>query len=186
MTKVIKAVKVTIESLVARIAEIRAAEAISKKEIADFSRECLQYLAESRDVRPINLLLGNDEQGKSNLSPANRRMANRFFEEFVPFKRAGDLDGIIVFTEIKPKSFDKGVIKINDFLADADNNLWTWQRDNVKLESKDVDYSARLTKATKSAIEKGKISPLDALKAVIAGGVSVDALLALVDEVTAK
>lgn len=186
MTKVTKAVKVTIESLIARIAEIRTAEAISKKELAAFSRECLQYLVESRDVRPINMLLGNDEQDKSILSPANRRMANRFFVEFVPFKMVGELDNLVMFTEIKPKSFDKGAVKINDFLADADNNLWTWQRDNVTLETKPVDYADKLTRATKAAIEKGHISPVDALKAVIAGGVSVDALMALVDEVTAK
>lgn len=181
-----KIAKVTIESLFARISEIRAAEAISKKEIAAFSRECLSYLLESRDVRPINALLGNDEQDKSILSPANRRMANRFFVEFVPFKMVGELDALVMFTEIKPKSFDKGAVKINDFLADADNNIWTWQRDNVTLETKPVDYAERLTKATKAAIEKGHISPLDALKAVLAGGVSVDALMSLVDEVTAK
>lgn len=177
--------KVTIESLVARISELRRSESITKAELGAFSREALEFVMSTRDVRIINQLLGNDEQDKPILSPANRRVANRFFVEFLPFKHAGDMDGLIVFTEIKPKSVDKYSVKVNDFLVNPDNNIWTWQRDAVQMEAKEVDYAGQLTKATKRAIEKGNVAPLDVLKAVIAGGVSVDALMALVEEVTA-
>lgn len=178
--------KITIESLVARISELRRSESITKTELAAFSREALQFVMSTRDVRIVNQLLGNDEQDKPILSPANRRIANRFFIEFLPFKHAGDIDGLTVFTEIKPKSVDKYAVKVNDFLTDVDNNIWTWQREAVQMEPKEVDYKGQLTKATKRAIEKGNVAPIDVLKAVLAGGVSVDALMALVDEATAK
>lgn len=177
---------INLNDLMKRITRIHKAEKVSKAELSAFSREALQFVVESRDVRPINSLLGLDKEDKAVLSPANRRIANRFFSDFVPFKTAGDVDGMLVFTEIKAKAFDKAAEKIAAFLADEENDIWTWQRDNINMEEKPVDYVGRITKATKAAIEKGHISPVDALKAVIAGGVSVDALMALVDEVTAK
>lgn len=178
--------KTTFETLIASINTIRESERISKAELSKFSREVIAFVIETKDVRPVNMLLGVDETGKSVLSPANRRIANRFFKEFTPFNMEGDLDEQIVFTKLKAKSFDKVADKVEMFLSVPDNNIWVWQKDNVTLDKSKVNYALKLTNATKKALKDGHVSAIDALKAVMAGGISVDDLLALTGELAAQ
>lgn len=177
--------KYTIESLIARINTIRESERVSKAELSIFSREALSFVIETKDVRVVNMLLGVDDNSKAILSPANRRVANRFFKDFIPFTSEGDVDGQLTFIKLKPKAFDKYVAKVQAFLATPDNDIWTWQKDNIQMEPKPVDYVSKLTKATEKALKEGHLTPVDALKAVMAGGITVDDLLTLVTESTA-
>lgn len=178
--------KTTIETLIASINTIRESERISKAELSKFSREAIAFVIETKDVRPVNMLLGVDETGKAVLSPANRRIANRFFKEFTPFSIEGDVDSQIIFGKLKAKQFDKYADKVSAFLAVPDADIWSWQKDNVQMEPKPVDYVSKLTKATEKALKDGHVSALDALKAVMAGGISVDDLLALTGELAAQ
>lgn len=178
--------KYTIESLIARINTIRESEKISKAELSLFSRESLAFVIETKDVRVVNMLLGSDDNSKSVLSPANKRIANRFFKAFLPFQSEGEVDASVVFTKLKQKSFDKYVTKVQAFLATPDNDIWTWQKENVQMEAKPVDYVSKLTKATEKALKEGHLSAVDTLKAVMAGGISVDDLLALTGELAAQ
>lgn len=178
--------KYTIESLIASINIIRESERISKAELSKFSREAIAFVIETKDVRPVNMLLGVDETGKAVLSPANRRIANRFMKEFIPFSVEGDVDTQIIFGKLKAKQFDKYADKVNAFLEDKNNDIWSWQKDNIQMEPKPVDYVSKLTKATEKALKDGNVSAVDALKAVMAGGISVDDLLALTGELAAQ
>ena len=177
--------QVTFESLVARISEIRDCERITKSQLSSFSREALAFVMDSKDVRIVNMILGVDDNNKSILTPANRRIANRYFAAMLPFQHEGDMDGQIVFTKMKARVTDKYAIKISAFLAVPSNDIWTWQKENIQMEPKEIDYTGKLTTATKKALSDGHVTELDALKAVLAGGISVEAMLALVSEMTA-
>lgn len=178
--------KPTFESLMTRVAAIRASETITKKEMSALSREALALMVETEDVRPINALLGYAEDGKFVLTVANRKSANLFFKEFVPFTAAGD-ETVTQFGKKKAKIWDKAVKAIEEFLAVESNDIWTWINANVDIEAKPVVYSDKLTKLIGDALagKKGEaLSQVEVLKAVLNGGVSVDALVALVTAIS--
>ena len=150
--------KTTIETLIASINTIRESERISKAELSKFSRAAIAFVIETKDVRPVNMLLGVDETGKAILSPANRRIANRFFKEFTPFSVEGEVDSQIIFGKMKGKQFDKYADKVAVFLSDPEADIWSWQKDNVQMEPKPVDYVSKLTKATEKALKEDRKS----------------------------
>lgn len=172
--------KVTFETLQVRINAIAQSERITKAELSAVSREALLLLVESEDIRPINAVLGVTTDGKSVLSPANKRVANRFFKAFVAFSIDGDVDTQLQFTKKKPKQWEKSVDQIMGFLADESNDIWSWQRENLQMEPKPVNYAKRLTDTTKKALESGEIQAVEILQAVMDGGISTDVLLQLI------
>ncbi len=174
--------KITFETLLARITAIRASEAITKAELSKFSREALVLLLENKDVRAINALLGVAEDGKAVLSPMNRKTAGLFFKHFVAFSVAQE-DTLVQFGKLKAKQWDAKEKEITEWLSDEKNDIWKWASDNIQVEAKPVAYAERVTKTIKEALEGKKgdaISQVDVLKAVLSGGVSVDALIQLV------
>lgn len=175
---------VTFESLATRLAAIKAAESITKKELGLLSREVLSFLVETSDVRIINTLLGRGDDGKLTLTVANRKAAGLFFQAFVPFTVDADSD-VVQFAKKKAKVWDAGIEKIEKFLADESNDIWAWIDANVKIEQKEIDYAGKITKDIEKAMkdEVNGLSGAEVMAAVLAGGVSVSDLMTVIESI---
>lgn len=178
--------QVTFETLSARLNAIKASERITKEELSALSRESLTFLLETGDVRIINMLLGQDENGKFILTPINRKTANLFFKEFVGFTVQDGDSSVVEFVKKKVRVWEKYVEKVNTFLSVPHNDIWTWAAENVEIEKKAPIYADKINTLVAKALkdEVNGISQVDILKAVLSGGVSVDSLFDLVTELT--
>lgn len=174
--------------LTAIIAELQAAEKVTKEKLSQLSRELLSYAIASEDVRPINMLLGANEQGYV-LTPVNWRITCQYMAHFLPFKsnfndvrdcivNGGKREPLVFLKKDKAKFEDKAKV-IEQWLATEINDVWVWQKDNVKIEAKPVDYAARLTSAINSAIdeEKGSLTVAEVFQAILDSDINTDDLL---------
>lgn len=178
--------KITFETLSARVNAIAHAEKITKHELSLLSREVLAFVLETEDIRIVNTLLGKGEDGKYILTSNNRRVAGLYFKEFMPFSNNGgkELDQV-VFIKKKAKVWDKYAETINNWLADETNDLWKWAGANVQMEPKAKMYGDKITKLVTKALddEVEGLNSMAIIDAVMAGGVTIDDLLALVTAV---
>lgn len=176
--------------IVARIEAIAAAEKITKAELGHVSREMLLYVPDSDDIDVVNRLLGV-------LTPMNRATAILFFKHFLPWEVEEDAKG--EFSRFgkrikKEKQLERKLLAITEFLADENNNIWTWASANVTLDYTQKDFAAMVTKAVTQALkgekkDNGETPPLsmtDVIGAVLRGGVQVTTLLAYAEAIEAE
>jgi len=168
----------TFEQIEASITVLANAEVITNKILGELSRSVLLYMLDNNDdVRPVNRLLGTDENGKFLLTPMNWRLACQYFYKFVPFKSnwnetqafivsAKGKREALVFSKKDKKVFDTKAIAIYTWLALETNDIWTFS-DTVEVKAKDIDYSKRITSAVESAIDKGGLSISDVMLAML-------------------
>lgn len=180
--------KETLKGLNTRILKIAKAENIVHVELAAFSREVLEYVLRTKDVTPVNRIIGVDKDKKAYLTRNNRVVAMHFFAEFIPFSTEGKAsDATLSFGKIKgERSLEKCTKAINDFLHNPEANIWTWAKENVTTEKKPVDYAAKVGNAITNALDadKGNMSKQDVLLAVLRNGISLDDMLAVADLLT--
>ena len=185
----------TYELLLSSIGELAQAERVTKRVFAELSRDLLEYVTETEDVRPINALLGVGEDGRFILTAANWRVGCMYFNEFVPFTsnyqditRLGissgrrDTSSPLVFAKKSKKKWDKCQKAISTWLANDDNNIWTWQADNVDM-SRPKDFAGDITKSITKGLEgdddNEPLSVAQVLDAVLdADGITIEALFA--------
>lgn len=172
--------------LLARIDSIATAEKVTKKELGLLSRELLTYIVldDSNDIDMVNRLIGV-------LSPVNKRVAVLFFDHFLPFKAEFDGEGKRkVFVRFGGK--EKGERKLSryadnvtSFLEDEYNNIWTWQASHVDVD-KVPDYNKSIQNAVKKALSDSEngLSQTEVLNAVFAGGIEIDAVIAVLNSMT--
>lgn len=174
--------KATIETIGLKINELGNAERITKALLSELSREVLEVvmLDEGKDTgkgtedsRTINELINV-------LTPVNKRAAIVFFKHFMPFAHVtneqGDFTG---FGKKSKKHWEDKVKDVKEFLDDPHNNIWTWQRDNVEMEKAPKPYNpAKITEEIAKALKKD-IGADVIIKAVIAGGLGVNEILAI-------
>lgn len=177
-----------LKSLNTRILKIAKAENVVHTELGAFSREVLAYVLRTKDITPINRIIGADKDGKTYLTRNNRVVAMHFFAEFVPFSTEGKAsEGTLTFGKLKgERSQEKTAKLINDFLHNPEATIWTWAKDNIKTEKKPVDYAAKVGNAITNALDadKGNMSKADVLMAVLRSGISLDDMLAVADLLT--
>ena len=155
-----------IETINAAIEAVRKAERITKAKLIELSRDILIYLyidevngtKGSGDVTPINRLLRV-------LTPMNQKMCVHFFKHFVAWRFD---DELLEFTTKNKKQFEGKLELVTEFLEDENNNVYTWANDNLKVETKEIDYLAKLKKDMIKAFEQG---------------ITVDQVMNLLDEV---
>jgi hypothetical protein len=160
-----------------RIKILAKAEKLTKEGLRDLSRELLSITQETEDIGYVNRTL-------EVLSPANRRVCILFFKEFSGFLFSDESN---TFVKKDKKRYEAIKAKAMEFLDDPHNNVWTWQERNVDMEAKPFDLSkvtAFATNALKKA-EKEGISQVDVLNAFFAAGFKPEALVALMDKMTA-
>lgn len=190
----------TYAQIIESIAVLADAERITKKVFGELSRDLLEYVMETEDIRPINALLGVDaETGKFILTAANWRVGCMYFHHFVPFtsnfKDIAD-KGInegrrvstspLCFAKKSKKRTAKCAEMITEWLADEDNNIWTWQADNLTV-TKPKDFAGDINKViTKALVGDDDNEPLtvsQVLDAVLAvDGIDAGALFAMMKQ----
>lgn len=167
------------------IAEIAAAEKITKAKLGLLSRDLLMYVPETHDIEAVNRLI-------SVLTPVNKRVAIAFFTAMLPWEVEKDNDGVFQRFGKKTKSEKKEqrtTKKIAEFLADVDNNIWTWAENNIEVEVKQKDFAGLITKTLAKALagdEKSNTPPLDpalAMQAVLASGIDIETILNVITQV---
>lgn len=164
-----------------RILKIAKAENIVHTELGAFSREVLEYVLRTKDVTPVNRIIGVDKDGKAYLTRNNRVVAMHFFAEFLPFTSEGKAsEASLVFGKLKgERSQEKCTKAINDFLHNPEATIWTWAKENIQTEKKPVDYAAKVGNAITAALDeaKGNMSKSEVLLAVLRNGISIEDML---------
>jgi len=170
---------VTYETLMATIGEVAQAERITKAHLSSLSRDLLNYVVDSEDVRPVNALLGKSEDGTFVLTPINWRIAVQYFHHFIAFtsnyeeevkeyavKGKGKRTPLVLNKKAK-KRWDAGLTAINAWLEDPSNDLWVWSN-NAEMDAKPVDYAKQIQQAIIKALdeEKGNMSLADVMSAI--------------------
>ncbi len=153
----------------ASIDALQQSEGVTKRELRVLSRTVLEAHHSTGDVVFVNKLI-------EVLTPLNKRVAIIFFKEFSGFQWD---DQMKRFTKKSKKGYDKAHASYVEFMADPNNNIWTWAERNVDIEPKPFDVK-KVTKFIESAIKKS--NQKDVLKAVLDGGIEVETLFALMDE----
>ena len=161
------------------LATLTSAERITRETLAQLSRSLLEQLHVKSDelggtygdIQFINQLLGA-------LTPVNRKVTVLYFKHFAGFHYDEDVK------EFTKKSAKRGVqaqeqaIKA---LEDPHFNIWTWADRHIEVEHKPFDVSA-VTKMVEKALKKTNGDQMTVLRAVFAGGVSPDTIIAMMDE----
>jgi hypothetical protein len=166
----------------ALIAEIGAAERITKAKLSVLSRDMLTYIVDSNDIDSANRLLAV-------LTPVNYRVAVEYFTHFLPWQTENDKDG-------KFLRFGKKFIKKRDdiveWLSVDTNDMWVWADTNIEIKPKQKDFAGMITRAVTQAIngdEKSDTPSLDKsaiISAVFAGGVSLEEMLEAMQVIEAE
>jgi len=165
-------------SFEATLATLAGAEKITKETLRDLSRNLLHITQESQDIGYINRTL-------EVLTPMNRKTAVLFFTEFSGFLYGEENNR---FFKKDKKRYDDIVAKAQEFLADPHNNIWTWAERNVELQSKPWDLG-KVTKFAEQALKKAEkegMTQVQVLEAFFAGGVTMDAVMALMDKLSSQ
>ena len=158
----------------AAIEKLTGAEKITKAILLDLSRSVLVALHVTEDIGNVNRLVAA-------LTPVNRKVAILYFQEFTGFK--GGKDGL--FTSKDKKNYEEVKAKAVAFLEDPLNNIWSWADRAVEIEKKDFDIE-RMKKQAAALVKKvndNHLSQVDLLKAMLDNGLTVEALLSLMDVV---
>jgi hypothetical protein len=178
--------------LVEAIEQVAQSERITKATLALLSRELMAFAVEHKTAALVNTLVWGDK-----LTPRNQQMAKLFFEYFLPFTQQEDKDRPLfkVWSDRKWNSKGKDGKKVAkselvaQFLAVEANNIWTWASANLK-EQELKDRAKTVTAAIKAALTggkdgKGKKTQEEVLEAVLAGGMTIEAIIALAHKAAA-
>lgn len=169
--------------LVEAIEQVAQAEKITKAGLAMLSRELIMFSIEHKTAALVNNLVFSDK-----LTQRNQQMAVLFFEHFMPFAQQ-DANERPLFTNFSERKLAGKKADIETFLADEANTIWTWAAENIK-DTELKDRAKAVTSAIKNALKggkngEGKKTQEEVLEAVLAGGLSIEAIIALAHKAAA-
>lgn len=179
---------VTIDSIRSLIEEIKGAERITKKALATLSRDLVQFvfLDKNDRIELVNECLGA-------LSPMNKKAAILYFRHFLPWG-FNERDERFEAKFDEGKKFERKWADATEFMADQNNNIWTWVQSNVDVEFKVPNYSTMIANNIANALKgkkdsegnyHGALPVQDVIKAVIAGGIDGEQILDMVAKLEA-
>ena len=164
-------------SLYAALEEIANAEKITRKRLAEMSRDLLVYVPETDDIDIVNRLVGV-------LTPMNSKVAIMYFKHFLPWEQEKDNDGNHVRFGKRmqgDKKVNKKLAAITEWLKDESNTIWTWAEDNVEVKQK--DFAGQIKRAIAKALEGDEksgtepLSPEKVMESVLEGGITIEQLM---------
>lgn len=159
-------------AFVAAIAALTQSEAVTKKELKELSRSVLTAVHETGDIGYVNRLVNV-------LTPVNKKVARLFFKHFTGFS----FDEVsLLFTKKSKKRYDGAFKHYVEFMADPNNNIWTWAEREINVEQKPYTEDI-LAKYLKGVMANRGMTQMQVLRATIAAGVTVESIIALMDEV---
>lgn len=160
-----------------RLEEIANAEKITRVQLRELSRELLVYVPDTDDIDIVNRLINV-------LTPMNAKACVLFFGHFLPWEREKDNDGNHVRFGKRmqgDKKVNKRLELIKEFLADENNNIWTWADSNIEVKQK--DFKAMIARTIKKALEGDEksdtdpLTPTQVIDAVFEGGVTLEQMM---------
>jgi len=162
------------KSFAVAIEKLAVSESVTKRELRDLSRTVLEAWHATGNVVYANKLLGV-------LSPINKKTAIVFFKHFSGFH----FDEVMgAFDHKSKKRYEKAHIDCVKFLADPNNNIWSWAERHIEVAHKPFDVGSvqkYMTKAIKDAAGVG-LSHADLLKAVFKAGIDPACIIQVMDE----
>lgn len=150
-------------------------ERVTKKQLADFSRDYIPYVYETKDIGMVNRLLNG-------LTPMNKNVSCFYFPHFIGWvfdKETKQFKG-----KDKDKIYTAKKTKSEEFLKVEANNIWTWAEKNVSVEKKPTDYAKNLTNTLKRGIKETGDNGLNTgkiVKALMDADVNLKDLMKAVD-----
>lgn len=156
------------------LATLIDSEKITKGILRDMSRSVLEAFHVTEDVAFLNRLVDV-------LTPVNKRVTIKYFQAFSGFHFSEE-NG--TFTKKDKKVYAEKRELAEKFLEDINNNIWSWSERHIEIEPKEFkieDVTAYMTRVMKKA-EKAQLKPVDVLRAVMAAGIDMDTIMALMDE----
>ena len=154
--------------------KLATSEKVTKAELQTLSRTVLEAIHETGQIHWVNNLLAV-------LSPMNKRVAILFFKAFTGYTFD---DVASTFTKKNKKAYEKAFPEYVKFMEDPHNNIWTWAQRHIEVEQKAFNLDG-VTNYVKNALKKAEtagISQADLMRAIIKGGMTGDAILAVMDE----
>jgi hypothetical protein len=174
-----------VELFAIAIGFLRESEEVTKRELKALSRTLLAAL---HGVDADALLTGDIQfvnQTLPVLSNVHRKVAVLFFQHFAGFHYD---DGTKVFTKKSAKRYAEAREAAVAFLADPNQNIFTWAEREIVVERKPFEMN-KVTTFISGALKKapgvGK-TRVDVLRAVFAGGFTAVELLAVMEELQAQ
>lgn len=150
------------------------AESITRRELRDVSRSILTAIHCTEDSGFLNRLINV-------LTPVNKKVMVEYLKHFSGFHYD---DKTEMFTKKNKPTYEKAAKFSEEFLAEPHNNVWTWADRNIEVKVKPFDLAAitkQFSNILKKADENG-INQKGVFKAILAGGMSIDTMLDMLDE----
>lgn len=175
-----------IDNINQAIVTLHESERVTKETLRALSRDVLFQLMEDGDIRYTNKIT-------EVLTPVNRKAWMLFMQEFSGFQfneetsTFGKKDKTTV--RIEAEEFQRWQIKqaaAQEALVDPAWSIWIWADQNLKIEASEFTLE-KITKGMQSFMKKADkngFKQADVIKAVIAAGLDMDTLMAVMDELT--
>lgn len=161
-------------SLAVTLPQLQDAEKITKETLKTLSREMLDAVHVGGDIQPVNRLL-------EVLTPMNRRACVLFFQHFSGhFYSEKDEK----FGKRDKQNYEEKYKLADEFLDDPLNNIWSWAAREIEMEAKPFTM-LKVTKMVESMLKKADKAGFkqdDVFKAMLAGGLELDTIHAIMEE----
>lgn len=154
-----------------KIKTLSKAEAVTKAVLGELSRDLLQYVLidQSHDVDAIHRCF-------EVLTPVNRKVAELFFQAFIPHKFDKDAKR---FGKLDAKKKEQLLVDVAAKLSNPDFNIWSWAADNIEVDKKPTDFIGNIKKAITAGLTKGELSQHEIIKAALEAGLDLSALVTI-------
>ena len=151
-------------------------EKVTKAQLQTCSRTVLEAVHATGDIGYANRLVDV-------LTPVNKKTSVVFFKHFTGFSFDDKLN---MFTKKSKKRYNGAHAESVAFLEDPMNNIWSWAARNLRdPEVKQFTLDA-VTKGIEGYLKKANangISQEDVMRAIIKGGITADAILAIMGDI---
>lgn len=168
-------IKQLLSTIDARIESLNNAEKIVREELRSLSRDVLYALHEHGNIEVVNKVV------QANLTAVNRKAIIVFFKEWTGFHYD---DAAKMFTKKNKAQYDN--VKESCLIAlneDPHWNFWSWAEREIVVEAKGFDPK-KVTKFIENQMKKAEkdgFKQADVIRAILAAGIEVDALVEILD-----
>ena len=160
-----------------RVATLEKSEGVTRETLRELSREVVFILHQHGNIHYVNALL------KANITGLNKKGLMQFFKAFTGFNLQEDKEqeNFGLFAKKSKSAYDKKRIEFLSLYEDPLFNFWSWAERELSVEREpqvfDVSKVQKYIERSLKLASANHISQAEVLRAVLAGGVSMDTLL---------
>lgn len=153
---------------------LASSEKITKETLKTLSRDVLEAVHITGDIGYANRLI-------EVLTPINKKVTILFYKHFAGFS----FDDVLgIFTKKSKKRYDEAVKLSTEFLADPNNNIWSWAQRHIEVEQKpySVETIETTVKTMLTRAQNAGLDQKDVFRAMLKGGLQIETILDMMDE----